>query len=30
MQIGMVEMAYQDLKKTLELDPSHEVAASML
>ena len=30
MQIGLIDMAYADLKKTLELDPSHEVAGSML
>lgn len=30
MQIGLIDMAFSDLKKTLELDPSHEVAASML
>ena len=26
----MVDMAYNDLKKTLDLDPQHDVAASML
>ena len=30
MQIGMVDMAYNDLKKTLDLEPSHSVASSML
>lgn len=30
MQIGMVDMAFTDLKKTLDLDPTHDVAASML
>ena len=30
MQIGMVDMAHNDLKKTLDLDPSHDVAAAML
>ena len=30
MQTGQVDMAYADLKKTLDLDPQHDVAASML
>ena len=30
MQIGMLDMAFNDLKKTLDLDPTHDVAASML
>ena len=30
MQIGLIDHAYADLKKTLELDPSHEVAGSMI
>ena len=30
MQIGLVDLAHSDLKKTLELDPTHEVASSML
>ena len=30
MQIGMLDQAYTDLKKTLDLDPTHDVAASML
>lgn len=30
MQTGNIDMAFADLKKTLDLDPSHEVASAML
>lgn len=30
MELGLVEHAYNDIKKTLEMDPSHQVAATML
>lgn len=30
MQTGSIDMAFADLKKTLDLDPSHEVASAML
>jgi hypothetical protein len=30
MQLGLIEQAFKDLQKTLELDPSHAVAASMI
>lgn len=30
LQIGLVDQVYADLKKTLELNPQHEVASSML
>lgn len=30
MQLGLIEQAFKDLQKTLELDPTHAVAASMM
>ncbi len=30
MQLGLMDVAFQDLKKCLELDPSNQVAFSLL
>lgn len=30
MQLGLIDVAYGDLKRCVELDPQHEVAASLL
>jgi hypothetical protein len=30
MELGMVDIAYKDLQKTLEMDPQHEIAQSMI
>jgi len=30
MQLGLTDVAYGDLKRTLELKPNHDVASSLL
>jgi tetratricopeptide (TPR) repeat protein len=30
MTLGLVDVAYSDIQKCLELDPSHEIAANLL
>jgi hypothetical protein len=30
MELGLVDVAYADLKRTIELKPTHEIASSLL